>query len=467
MRATLRGFESPKPAHSGLLAAIFLAMALALGGGGSPDPLPELILECFAGLFAVLWMLGTLSAPQWRSVPRSAWIIASIIAAVPAMQLIPLPPLIWHALPGRSLELDALTLIGEQSTWRTWALAPARTLSSLLSLGPPLLLLAMTSALDKGGRVTLIRSIALMAVATVIVGALQHAAGEDSPLHFYGEQSWGLVGFQANENSTADLLLVALMTGPLLVREFAKRRLIATRPALVLGSSGTWMVICAISVVLTSSRTGIALLPIPIFASLWILRPWLPLTRRAFLVMLGAAFVAVPLGFALAQSNPVLAQVIARFAVADELRPQLWRDGLFVAQKYFPFGVGMGDFVPALVADERLEVVRQTLPNRAHNELIELTAEAGIFAMAALTAVCFMLVREVRRALRRSTLISSNLACFASTALGIFALHSMTDYPFRSLSLASLGGVCAGLLLAPRRSELASGIDQPSRLPEG
>ena len=165
----------------------------------------------------------------------------------------------------------------------------------------------------------------------------------------------------------------------------------------------------------------------------------------------------------------MLTRIVARFDsenMAKEVRPQLWRDGLFTAQKNFPFGVGMGDFVPAYTADERLEVIDQTVLNRAHNDLIELTTEAGLLGLGALAAVSFLLFREVWRRRDVTKKLSSELVCFGSTALGIFALHSMVDYPLRSLSLASLGGVCAGLLLMPCRSELASGNGQPSGLPE-
>ena len=461
MRKPTRSDSHPSRAEqSSILPALFLILALALGGGGSPSPLPEMFLEGLAALFALVWFVGALGAPHWRRVPRSAWLIAAIVAGLPLLQLIPLPPFVWQALPGRAIEFDALSLIDEQSSWRTWALAPARTLGSLLSLGPPLLLLVMTSALNDNGRLALIRSIALMAIVTLVLGALQHAAGDDSPLNFYGDSRAVLSGFQANNNSTADLLLVALMTGPVLVRGLAERRQIPNRPAIVITIAGIFMALCAFAVVLTSSRMGIALLPIPLLASLWVLRPWLRITRHALLATLFAVVVAVPFCVVLAQANPILAATIARFEFTHEFRPQLWRDGLFVAQKYFPFGVGMGDFVPALIADERLEVVRQALPNRAHNELIELTTEAGFFGLAALAAVCFVLVCEVRRTLRGATVISSDLVCFASTALGIFALHSMVDYPFRSLSLASLGAVCAGLLLAARRIELPTDKDQ-------
>ena len=461
--------SEPWNGHGGMLAAIFLALALALGGGGSPAPLPEIILESIGALFASLWVLGKLGAPDWRRVPSTAWMICCIVVTVPILQLIPLPPSIWHALPGREVELDALTLIGEQSSWRTWALAPARTLSSLLSLGPPLLLLLMTSALNRKGRIALIQSIALMALVTFALGALQHAAGEDSPLQLYGDMSQALQGFQANQNSTADFLLVALMTGPLLVRASVERRMIPNRGSIVLLISGAAMLTCAISVVLTSSRTGIALLPIPIVSSLYILRPWLRFNWRALLTMLIAAIIALPLAFILALTNPVLARIVARFDSSNfshELRPQLWHDGLFVAQKYFPFGVGMGDFIPVYIADERLEVIEQQMPNRAHNELIELTTEAGLLGLGALSAVCFLLFRAARTTRAVSEKLSLELVCFASTSLGIFALHSLVDYPFRSLSLASLAGVCAGLLLSPRCKEVISVNGQPSSLSE-
>ena len=444
--------EQSTSQSSGLLAALFLAAALALGGGGSPSPLPELILESLASLTAILWSFGVLRSPGFSCIPHTARVIAIILVAIPVLQLIPLPPFLWHALPGRKIEYDALALIGEQSDWRAWSLAPARTLSSLLALGPPLLLLTMTSALDEGGRNALIRAVATMAIATLILGALQHSAGEASPFLLYGDETPALTGFQANNNATADLLLIALMTVPLLVRGLVTARKIPDKPAWVLSISAIFMAMCAFAVVLASSRMGIALLPIPIFASFWMLRPWIRFTSRGLLIALLGLLLAVPICLILAQSNPLLAGVMARFEFSNELRPQLWHDGLFVAQKYFPFGVGMGDFVPAFIADERLVSVTTSMPNRAHNELIELTTETGVFGLMALSATVFLLIREAVGAARSASRQSIAVVWFAATSLIILSLHSMADYPLRSLSLASLAAVCAGLLLR-RRSD--------------
>ena len=108
----------------------------------------------------------------------------------------------------------------------------------------------------------------------------------------------------------------------------------------------------------------------------------------------------------------------------------------------------MGDFVPAFIADERLEAVGTSILNRAHNELIELITETGAFGLLALSATSFLLIRQVVRALRSASQQSANIICFASTALIILTLHSLVDYPLRSLSLASLAAACTGLLVA-------------------
>lgn len=259
-----------------------------------------------------------------------------------------------------------------------------------------------------------------------------------------------LTGFQANRNSAADFLLIALPTVPLVVRLLVERRLIPDSRMLVLGLAGGGMAVFALGTILTSSRTGIVLLPVPLAAGLWLVRGWLPLRPRHILAALALVPVAAGLGLLAARSNPILAAVLDRFDFSHELRPQLWRDAAFVVRQHFPAGVGMGNFVPALLADERLEVVRPFLPNRAQNDYLELAAEAGLAGIAALTAAGWLVLREARRAWRDPARSSAGLVLFAGAGLAVMALHSLVDYPFRSISLACLGAACAGLLMTPR-----------------
>ncbi|MFM5895612.1 MAG: O-antigen ligase family protein [Novosphingobium sp.] len=435
-----------------ILAAGYLALAIALGGGGSPAPFPELILELAAALLALFVLSFSLPPLDWQRIPRPAWIIAGLVAAIPLIQLIPLPPFIWQALPGRDLQVKALALIGAEDSWRPLSLAPSRTLAALLSLGPPLLMLLMTSALGRRDRLWLFRSIAVMTLATMLLGALQLSAGNDSPFHLYGVTVPMLVGFQANHNSTADMLLIGLIAVPLLLVDLVERRVLPNRAATILGIAGAVCAVIALGVVLTASRMGIFLMPIALAAGLWILRPWIRLTPRRLGYAAAILAALLILGLMIVRDNPVLGSVLARFDFGDELRPQLWVDGAFIAQKYFPFGVGMGDFVPAFIADERIESIWPSLPNRAHNDFLELTIEAGLVGMTALSAISWLLIRALRQRLKEDSGVPAAMSVFAAASLAILALHSLVDYPFRSMALACLGAVCAGLLLSPRQN---------------
>jgi exopolysaccharide production protein ExoQ len=427
-----------------------LALALVLGGGGSPSPVTELALELLAVLILLAWLTLPSCRDQWRRVPVPARLIAGIMIALPLLQLIPLPPAVWQALPGRELQREALALVDLDQTWRPLSLAPQRTLASLLSLLPPLLMLSMVATLDRSGRIRLIWVVLSVGVASLLLGALQLTGGEASPSHLYTDVRAVLTGFQANRNTTADFLLIAMLAVAVLACQLAERERAPASRILVLGMAGGGMALFALGTVLTASRTGIALMPVPLLAALWLLRGWLPLGRKAVLGAIATLPLAVLLAVLAVRSNPTLAAVAERFAYVRELRPELWRDALVVVRESFPAGVGMGNFVPALLTHERLEVVRPFMPNRAHNDYLEFLAEAGIAGIAAFWATSWLVLREGWRAARDPARSSGGLAVFAIGGLTVFALHSVVDYPFRSMSMACLGGVCAALLMTPR-----------------
>jgi O-antigen ligase len=117
----------------------------------------------------------------------------------------------------------------------------------------------------------------------------------------------------------------------------------------------------------------------------------------------------------------------------------------------------MGNFVPALLAGERLEVVQATVPNRAHNDYLELLVEAGVPGLAALAAAAAVLALALWRARRDPPAGSAALALFGAAGLLILAIHSLVDYPLRSMSIAMAAAVCAGIILPPRVANARQG----------
>jgi O-antigen ligase len=188
------------------------------------------------------------------------------------------------------------------------------------------------------------------------------------------------------------------------------------------------------------------LLPLAILGALLVLGSWVKVRIKIAVGLAIAAALLGTLAAATLANNATLSRIAARFDQQQELRPDLWRDSLDVARGHFPFGVGMGNFVPAMVAGERLEIVRPTMPNRAHNEVLELAVEGGIFALLLLGAGLALLASAMRRAWAGPPEQSRPLAVFASCGLVLLMLHSLVDYPLRSMALAGLGAACAGML---------------------
>jgi O-antigen ligase len=346
-----------------------------------------------------------------------------------------------QAFPGRADLADALDLIGQRNRWHAWSVAPQRTLDALLSLGPPLVAMALTSQLDAAGRRALLKTIVVMGLLSVLVGTLQLAAGAASPFLFYGDEAGALYGFQANRNSEADVLLIALLA---LVAAWAGQR----------GGGGrdTWPGVAALALLLvlgtalTTSRTGVLLIPVAVLFAAAMLRGRLPSLRLPRWTW-GAGLAGL-LGLAWwVWRSPVLQRVLARFDFTGEYRIDIWRDTLFAIRRSWPLGTGMGTFTHAIFPAERLEAIGATLPNRAHNELLELALEGGLPVLLCWGAIAVIVLAALRRALRTASGSARLPVLFAAGTLTVTALHSLVDYPFRSMALAGLVGVAAGIVL--------------------
>lgn len=426
-----------------LLGALYLSALLVLGGGGSPAPLAELLCELIAGIVLVVWLAS--SGATGLKQQRSLYWVVGLIAALPMLQLLPLPPTLWRALPGREQVTATLDLVGAGADWHAFSISPPQTLAALLSLGPPLLILAMTAALASRKAEWLVRTIAILALASVLVGAGQLASGNGGPFDFYATGDVGVLhGFQANRNTEALVLLVGMVALALEAQEFRKSRgravdVVFAALALVL----------LFGVILTASRTGISLLPVALGFGAAILRsggasPRFPVRRIA----LGTALIGLAATGAvvLSRSNAVLGKVAGRFDFTGEFRPELWRDTLYAIGQYWPLGSGLGTFIPAFLPAERLEVVDATLPHRAHNELLELALEGGVPLLVCWAGVTGIVLWQLRQAWRARPDAHPQLL-FAAAIFALTALHSLVDYPFRSMAMASLVAVGAGLAI--------------------
>ncbi len=448
------------------VAATALTAAMVLGGSGSLVPLPEIVLQCLIAALTGGWVW--LCPGELRNVPRGAWIIAAVMLAIPLYQLLPMPPLLWQSLPGRSAERAALELLGQGSSWQPLSMTVDRTLASLLTMTAAAAVLVMAAAQDRQGRTVLLATIAGIALLSVLVGAAQLSGGAGNSFRFYNPGEAFLDGFQTNHNAAADVLLIGLVAVAATASDLAHRRQSAPRrnPALtprlmpgpILGMAGGATLLLMLGVILTASRTGIALLPIAIGGEVLILRRWLRLDARRLVIAIAVALAVAGVAAISLGQHGALGKVWDRFHTATEFRPEIWHDALFAMRRYWPWGSGMGSFIPVFAAAERLEVVTGKFVNRAHDDYLEFLIEAGFPGIVALALICWQLASGAWRGWRARIGGSRAQLICGATNLVILACHSLGDYPLRTVSIACMTAVSAGLLLpiaerAPPRSE--------------
>lgn len=464
-----RGHDRPGRQRSrrAWLIAIFVALAMLLGGGGSPSPGMELLLQLvFAGFFlAWIW----LSSDDSTHVP-DPWILVLVAVPVllPLVQLVPLPPSIWTSLPGREDELASLALVGAESSWRPISLSTSRTVAALLATIPAVFCVYAVASLNDAGRRLVLKSILLVALASIALGIEQVVAGR-SGLSFYSHHHVGWVtGFQANRNHEANVLHIGLLALAALVAVnisgMKTEHIFGLTRQAFRNASIAFAGLIVTATVMTGSRTGTLLIVVVILAAIGIFYAakaahGKPASARWYFWALLAGFAVLVVGFFSLVRNTAVARVAERFVDLTDTRSSIWEDAWFAAERFWPVGVGMGGFQPAIVASERLGAVSPGYPNRAHNDYLELAIEAGylgVVALLAVTAACLFLAWRSWRDSPRSR----PYVAFGLGALVILALHSVVDYPMRSMAIACLAGVAGGMLsrTMPRAGDLPSEI---------
>lgn len=441
-----RSLSADRPNWRVWVSGALLTVSIVFGGGGSPSPMTELVVESSALVAIVIWAWLAARDRQYSvgDIDRPLYLMAAFVVAIPVLQLIPLPPGLWHNLPGRAVEIQALALVGRENAWMPLSESPTRTIASALSLIPPVAMLFMTSRLLERDRLTMIGLVGLLGLAAAVVGVLQLASGNANWFRFYPIIQYGFAtGFQANRNADADILLIAVIG--LLGWSVSDSRLRQTRQLqLVIVALLLFLVL---SVVLTGSRAGVALLAVVFVASAaMVIRR--ALIRNLRLVVATILGIAVLAGAAyLLSDNARVQRTLGRFGNGDAVRLEIWKDSLYVVGQHWPAGSGIGTFQPIFEAAERLEFVRPEFSNRAHDDYLEFALETGMIAPVSLIALFALAGIRLKRMLtvkeRRSDLV------VGITVLGsllVLSLHSLVDYPERSLSLAVVTGMLAGLL---------------------
>lgn len=424
-----------------IAAAILLALSFVFGGASREHALRLALVELAAIPLLVLSADRMIRTGLWRE-HRFALALLGGLAAIPLIQLIPLPPAIWTALPGRAEMVQALDLAGLAPGWAPLTVTPDLTWQSVLAILPPAAMFLAVLSSSQAQTARMMGFYLFGAVIAVLLGAAQLASGTER-LYLWATTSAGSVtGFFANRNHLATLLLSTLpfaaVFGAAVLRRRSDQRLPLWFGALFMG-----MVVIGLAAI--RSRAGVILFGPVVIASL--LAAWIAAGRGrpgpGLLALIGGAAAAV-----CAVAILALPPILARFDVqsAPEGRFEGWPIVAEASQTYLPLGSGIGSFDAVFRSVEPLEQLDPTFFNHAHNEYLETWLEAGWLGAALIIAFLIWYGRRLWAAWKAGPSRERDLQRAASIALLAMLVHSGVDYPLRTATLAVLFALCAAIL---------------------
>ena len=425
-----------------LATVVLLAFSIVLGGASRDHALRLALLELASLPVLVLAGSQLLNRHAWSTHRFGLGLLAAIFL-LPLIQLVPLPPAIWTALPGREQLVLALELVGQPAGWIPLSLTPDLTWRSFLALLPPVAMFLGVLAATKESKLRLVHLFLAAAVASVLLGVMQLGSGGERLYPWATTDAGKMVGFFANRNHLSTLLVASLPFAAVLAAATIRRRANGDNLTLWLGALYIGLAVVAIGAI--RSRGGIVLAAPSLVLSF--LAAWLASGRGrpspALLAGAGVAAAAVAaVGFF------ALAPILARFDPNSppEGRFENWPIVAEAASAYLPVGSGLGSFDPVYRSVEPLERLDSTFFNQAHNEYLEIWLETGWLGIGLLAAFLIWWARRSWTSWRRPPSTEADLQRAASIAMLIIMLHSIVDYPMRTETIAVLFALFAALL---------------------
>ena len=428
------------------VAPIFFALCLVLGGASRAGEGVNMLLQLGAiGLFGLIFHAEN-ESPMGRPA-RQLLALLVLMGALIAIQLIPLPPALWAALPGRAEAAEGYRMLGMEPGWLPLSLAPHKTIASALWLLPAFALLLALLRLDLARLPVFGWIIVAVTAASAAIGAIQSASGEGSSWYFYTITNYGVgTGFFANANHLATLLVATLPFIAALYLAGRGRKASRQRASAMTIIAMGMVVITLIGLAVNRSIAGLGLAVPVAAASIAMIvsrRRRLPGWTVAVVGLLLAGSVAVAFS---APFGNNLTGAEARASEASRLTS--FTKTLPAAVDYLPTGSGIGTFPEIYPTLEDPAEVPATFMNHVHSDYIELFLETGLPGIALILLFLAWWTRQTVAIWRSDE--PEPFARAASIASAAILAHSLVDYPLRTVAISALLTLCCAIMADPR-----------------
>ena len=448
-----------------VLLSAFLVLAFLTGGGGRSDVLSLVLLRPVAAAVLVIGLAG-LRRSHIKTM-QLPFLVLAAMALLVIVHLIPLPPVLWQALPGRDLVMAVDQQAGLGALWRPLTLTPLAAWNALASLLVPAAVLIVGAQLDAKQGIALLALLVGFGLVSALLGLLQAIGDPNGPLYLYRVTNYAAaVGLFANRNHQAMLLATIWpMLAVFVQRHSANDGKAKFR--YVFAATAALPVVPLI--LITGSRAGILLGVAGLAASVLLLRGLLfpgkkrPTARKINFVLVGGAIAAAMIALVtivLARADS-FNRLVASNQV-DEQRLKFWGPVFRLAGDYFPLGSGIGSFVEAYQVAEPNSQLSNYYLNHAHSDYLEIAMTAGLPGIVLVVIGVAALVARSVRVWRDAEPASSLVGKLGSVIVVMLLIGSIADYPLRVPSLQAVFVVAVLWLFHDRSMASTSANKDPT-----
>lgn len=416
---------------------LFLLGCLLLGG--SPQGIWRNLALQLAAIALLVWALLARSRTHPTAAGRELLGLALLWFTIVLLHLVPLPPSLWSALPGRELAVEAFLLRGEPLPWLPLSLTPAETAAALPVMAVPLAVIAAMLWLGAYRSRWCVAALMLGGMISVLVGVLQLLGG--GPYLYPIANVGAPAGLFANANHQATLLLalipfLAAMFGAEQEPDRARSREGVSRMLM----AGGGLVVVLLGIALNGSLAALSLALPVLLVSVTLALPKLA-RAGGLLALLGAALLV---GAATLQA----AQGLTGGEASVTTRADIYQRTTAAIADTFPAGTGIGSFESYYRLYEDPASVDRFFVNHAHSDPLQWLLETGL--PGALLLLAFLLW-WLRRCLAIWRSEQRDLLALAGTiASAAILAHSLVDYPLRDAAIQAIFAFSLALMADPR-----------------
>ena len=432
-----------KPSSAAISLCALLVVAQFAGGASRADALGQAIVRAAAwGGLIVAVLFGSRDIRAGN--PAVLFLAAA--ACLPLAQLIPLPPSLWMALPGRELITHAATVSVEAQPWRPWTIVPAATLNALSSLIVPAATLWLTLSLNEAEHERLPGLLLSLVVASTLVSLVQVSYFTfNNP--FINETPQTVSGTFANRNHFA--LHLAIGCAIASTWAFGFRHAHPSRA--IVGFA--FVLLFMLAILVSGSRAGLLLGIVGLMVSFSLNATNF---KESFTQYPRWAFPALVAGVLVIVISLVLVSIAAGRAISvdrlfmsdpgQDMRMRSFTTVQSMLVEYFPFGAGLGGFDNIFRIHEPFHLLKPTYFNHAHNDLLEIAIDTGLPGILLLLAAMCWWGWATIWAWKSDSNSQATLAKLGSTILLLIFLASTVDYPARTPTIMAWAAIAAAWL---------------------